>query len=129
MSLATWKAEFYPKPADSKEAEAAPVAHSLRKWEGLKPNNLAKHDVRVSDRGVYDNNLRGFRVASDSCALCVKFLRGSDCGVCPLYEVRGNISCDNERPRESIDPFQAWWGYGDPSRMIYWLKRAAKIHA
>jgi hypothetical protein len=35
MSLESWKAEFYPIPADEVKKKDA-LAHSLRKWEGLR---------------------------------------------------------------------------------------------
>lgn len=39
MSLETWKEEFYPIPADE-VPESQALAHSLRKWEGLRKENL-----------------------------------------------------------------------------------------
>lgn len=41
MSLAAWKAEHYPVDAANVPAEEA-VAHSLRKWRGLRPRVLER---------------------------------------------------------------------------------------
>jgi hypothetical protein len=45
MSIETWKAEYYPCDADSDEAQAAPAAHGLRKWYGLRPEAIARHGL------------------------------------------------------------------------------------
>ena len=44
MSLESWKAEFYTIPA-SKCPEEYAIEHSLRKWTGLLPENLDKHEL------------------------------------------------------------------------------------
>jgi hypothetical protein len=36
MSLASWKAEFYPTPASRIKTVLGAVKHSLRKWKGLR---------------------------------------------------------------------------------------------
>lgn len=44
MSLETWKQEFYPVSAEEAVVDAiAAVNHSIKKWEGLRPNTLANH--------------------------------------------------------------------------------------
>ena len=44
MSIESWKAEFYPTPADEASKDQA-IAHSLRKWEGLRKENLDRHEL------------------------------------------------------------------------------------
>lgn len=45
MSLITWKAKFYPEPANARMSKRDALLHSLRKWEGLTKENLKKHDA------------------------------------------------------------------------------------
>ena len=45
MSLETGKAEFVPCEATSSEALAKPITWAIRKWEGVRPENLEKHGV------------------------------------------------------------------------------------
>ena len=56
MSLLTWMKEFYPTPADSLQAQKAPAAHSLKKWQGLTRDNLRKHKVKVDDSSLIDGD-------------------------------------------------------------------------
>lgn len=46
MSLETWKQEFYSLPASNAPIEQA-LDHSIKKWAGLQPDNLAKHSVEL----------------------------------------------------------------------------------
>ncbi len=64
MSLATWKAEFYPFTAEKCAAEFPEEAldHSIRKWEGLSPENLKKHGVLLSPRKAPLQGWRSFVV-------------------------------------------------------------------
>jgi len=54
MSLQSWLAEFMPHAADSEEAQRAPAAHANQKWEGLRPENLARHGVEKQDVWITD---------------------------------------------------------------------------
>lgn len=133
-----WVDEYYPVPATSPKARRAPVAHSLRKWNGLQPAALAKHGMlRVGRRilSVDEDEDQTFTINSDSCALCWKYLKTgrpaedhSRCGDCPLRKVRGGVPCDTTRPREDMSPYHRWVETGNPGRMIYWLRKAREIH-
>ena len=86
MSKKSWEKEFYPVEADSKEAMARPIAYSLKKWRGLTPENLARHNLTESP----------IEISGDTCALCQTFDKGgsTQCRRCPLYRARGGVPCD-----------------------------------
>ena len=113
MSLATWKAKYYPVPADQvSEADAA--AHSLAKWRGLRPAALRRHGFKVDDEPI--------SIHSESCSLCCihKPLGWKDCGPCPLvrkglYEYFG---CKKE--------WRLWAYNNDPEPMIAALEAVVK---
>ena len=53
MSLESWKNEFYPVSAGALAAtpgvtDLQMVDHAIRKFEGLRLENLTKHDVKLS---------------------------------------------------------------------------------
>ena len=117
MSLQTWKKEFYPIPAEQ-VLSADAVAHSLRKWEGLKPKNLAKHDLISHGEVIIDDDGNELGIDASSCALCNHYI-DDDCAECPLALVRGGVSC---AMRDS--PYHAFMESDDPNPMIKWLKKA-----
>jgi hypothetical protein len=139
MSLASWKAEFYPIPADETAKDAA-VAHSLQKWRGLTPDNLARHGIKRAQFGSIEDKAERFSVNTETCALCCHYRDDedflddddeplSDCGACPLAAARGSVSCDNEREEEKKSPYQSWVDKGDPSPMLLWLEKAQSVDA
>ena len=110
MSLDTWKAEFYPVPADS-VAETDALTHSLRKWEGLRKESLEKHGLRT--------NVGWFRIDRSTCALCQRHLKSYTCRTCPIatVDVEGNsVCCDDE--------YRIWVFEKDPEPMITLIKNA-----
>jgi hypothetical protein len=126
MSLHSWKKEFYPKGAHSAEAKADPIGHSLRKWTGLLPKNLAKHGLKVENllQLIRDDTDHLFRITGSSCALCAvyfKTTKNDPCQACPLYKALGNVACD--APHK---PYRKWHITGDPRPMIRALRRAQK---
>ena len=131
MSLETWKSEFYPIDADKVEAEDA-ISHSLNKWIGLQPENLAKHDVRASlYDGITDGSDRMY-VGGDACALCFHHYDqdwcddddedADPCGECPLKMARGGVPCDKVREDEVRSPWSEWNNDKKPGLMIHWLE-------
>ncbi len=119
MSLATWKAEFYPIPADAVPKDQA-IAHSLQKWQGMTAANLAIHGVSVTDSGDLEDDDQFLEISTRTCALCEHYYV-YDCHECPLTAVRGE-------PCHSGDhaPFDAWMDGGDPLPMIALIESAAK---
>lgn len=101
MSFETWLDEFYSDvyelDEDTPDIEA--VKHSLRKWTGALPENLAKHELRYAAWTILPNcskDYASFRFDSESCSLCHLYMNeGGDCSACPLYQSAGYVSCDS----------------------------------
>ena len=154
MSLYSWSKEFYPVKA-SKVHMSKATEHSLRKWEGMRPENLEKHGLRVSSDGyaIQEKDDLSIKLGIDdsSCALCYHYVK-ENCIFCPLAIVRGGCRCDltvrhsinidrsdlDANPRlsdedkemllaEERSPYQSFSRYSDPEPMIFWLKRADQL--
>lgn len=127
MSIKTWKDEFYPVHAREVNGEEAAILHSLRKWEGLRAENLAKHGL-VRGRGwsLKDgDDEHAFSVSAVSCSLCAAFLDdeppegGSECWKCPLFRVQGAPCCEGDD-----NPFDHFFIAGDAEPMIALIRSA-----
>lgn len=142
MTVKTWISEFYPKPVKDTTPEEA-VQHSLTKWEGLTPENLAKHNVRINFYGTVtgqslDDQHDDISMNGSTCALCHHFLNHDDedmgpCEPCLLYKARGDVACDAERDDEEVAPWYAFRSNNEslntPEPMIFWLKKAVEYQA
>lgn len=150
MSKESWLAEFYPitaKQAVQQGGGAVPlIEHSLRKWEGLRPENLERHGVRIDSLGdvVTDDASRPgigdipvVRIDATTCSLCEEyFLRfrgggGDACSACPLAQVRHGVACTDRAKSENMPPWSArprvlfdGRKSGSPEPMIEWLRKA-----
>lgn len=152
MSLASWMREFYSIDASAPTTERGAVEHCIRKWEGLRPENLARHQMQAvrplgleCNEDAYDiveigsehliheelncfspasaRQMRVFRVSSDTCALCA--LHSNRCTECVLYKARGDLDCySNKSDEEKDTPFEIWGAEQDPEPMIFWLVKA-----
>jgi hypothetical protein len=130
MSLETWKKEFYPEEAKTVIGDKA-IAHSLRKWEGLTPENLVKHGIVRKKTRLIANREDDFYVDCDSCALCVHYLNyavpedQNECVACPLFKLIGASCVENDS--DTVDknqiPFQIWWRTGNAQPMIDALRK------
>lgn len=102
MSLETWLAEYYPTPANEvPEGEA--LDHSIRKWLGLRAENLSKHKVTLLDTVIFDDDdiedephdELGISINGDTCALCEHHheydgsLSILTCPTCPIVVATG----------------------------------------
>ncbi|HVC31885.1 MAG TPA: hypothetical protein VNL16_00075 [Chloroflexota bacterium] len=121
MSLKTWREEFYPTAAAAQTTNTA-VAHSLLKWIGLRPENLAKHGLTAT-RSRLDGATGelSFFVTSNTCALCVLYFDADSddpCVTCPLSVSRGNVACD-----EGDSPYEKFVEGNNPEPMIAALKK------
>lgn len=115
MSLETWKAEFYLIPSDE-VSESQALAHSLRKWEGLRKENLEKHGVGAT--GGYVDEMS---IDSSTCTLCHHHIDSVRCATCPLVKLTMGGNCDSE---------YVWWNHaGDPEPMIELIKNAINREA
>lgn len=124
MTIKTWIAEFYPITAKraAKGSALDATIHSLRKWEGRRPEAMARHGVSLGwQHEIYDGKST-FMFSGETCALCVKYrLTWSGvCGECPLYLARDKVPCDGRMPGEDISPYNAF----SPEPMIAWLEKA-----
>ena len=117
---AIWLKKFYPVPSTRCKKKDA-LTHSLRKWEGLRPEVLTEHGLTQGLYKLYDSNdEQVLSVTSTSCALCHFYYdaEASDeeaCMLCPLFAVN-KASCD--------DAYQAFKGGGNPEPMITLIKQA-----
>lgn len=92
MSLKTWMKEFYPIDAHEVPREDA-ISHSLRKWEGLQPEALAKHKVTFkATEGYIKDRHDSLDIDESTCALCAHHL-DTRCKWCPLQLLLGE-PCD-----------------------------------
>jgi len=138
MSLRSWKQEFYPVTAKKLErsgaSEEALVEHSLRKWLGLRPAALRKHDVLFWHSEVtadsWSSHSSGLYIDAASCALCARHLRDASdparCNTCPLYRALGCRPCDVETP-EGNSPYGAGIAANNPEPMINALRAAKRV--
>lgn len=137
MSLQTWIDEHIAglstiAPNDN----VAQLRHSLRKWQGLRFEVLAKHNLALINRNtlVERSGRKRLYINSTNCALCLarKTVSGSvlcDGGPnshrvpnpCPLFSLLGE-SCDSIGK-----PFFVWCDTEDPEPMIDALGRALAI--
>lgn len=128
MSLQSWKEEFYPVDASEVKKEDA-LAHSLKKWIGLRYENLERHNVARHGSYLEDGEY-SFMVTADSCALCAHYLTPKPgvfrCGACPLAEAIG-ASCDQELVVGIPAPYFAFTRHGNPEPMIMHIEHAIKL--
>ena len=146
MSFSTWKKEFYPVKAETiakKGSEVDIVQHSLTKWIGLRPKNLAKHgmkrvefdlisevDANFDEWPYCDKN--SLSITDETCSLCQRYQyeeedSDNSCETCPLYIVRKNTPCTScEKDKERISPYSMFTVKGDPEPMIADLRRALR---
>jgi hypothetical protein len=125
MSLETWKKEFYPIEASEEMSAKEAIEHSLRKWKGLRSENLDKHGVDARAEVQYIFGEDSFlAIDGSSCALCVKFLELDEnlpwCYHCPLAKTLGR-SCGSDGM-----PYITWMETGNPEPMIKALRKTLK---
>lgn len=114
-----WLREFYPVPADSPEARAAPAQHSLRKWRGVRPATLRQYGVAVVHDVMLTNT--GLVLNAQSCALCVVYRKDGGCSECPLR--RFGSGDDPDFGCDDGSPYNHFHKTGDPERLIAALEQ------
>ena len=99
------------------------MEHSLRKWEGLRYENLNRHGLEAYSRSINESaeTAKYLEIDDGTCALCQM---GVGCSPCPLYKARGGSACDRRRFGEVKAPWYAWTDNRDPEPMIFWLTKA-----
>lgn len=112
MSIETWKQEFF--EADFQQERQC--QQSLKKWIGLRKENLEKHKCAREWNTILDVQRKGIRITAGTCSLC-HFNYETDeldeCEGCPLYKHLG-VSCD----ACSTSPYSFWLLSSDPEPMI-----------
>jgi len=113
-----WLAKYYPVQADQCPEKDA-IAHSLKKWRGLRPKVLKKYGLHVSRGNLWDeDDDLLLMVDGRTCALChwhTPVDPSEECRKCPI-----NGACS------SIGPWGDWIANDDPEPMIQALEKAAK---
>lgn len=124
MSFNTWKKEFY-SPI-SKVAKKNAAAHSLKKWIGLRPENLEKHGLTTDHCShIVDavSEIRVLEITDQSCSLCrwsslsKVGIRYANCNNCEYHEYYGK-DCDDYH-----GPYNSWTLGENPEPMIKALQR------
>lgn len=131
MSLQSWKEEFYPMRAWDTLKEAA-AEHSLKKWIGLRSENLARHGLIADGSAICEEERQHISLSINdrTCALCKHYLRlGSceaPCASCPIMQLTG-YSCDDDAyHRENYgteSPYGQFLDNKNPEPMIALLER------
>lgn len=121
-----WIEEFYPVEAQQAAgSDMEALQHSLLKWQGLRPENLAKHGViRRPYTSLHASGSESELLCVDasSCALCKRyFVR---CEPCPLYAANGGRTCADRGPLEDVSAWGAYVRHGNPEPMIALIERA-----
>lgn len=121
MSIKTWKDEFYPIEASEVEDDDVKLLeHSIRKWEGLRQENLDKHGVvqKCAHSIIKDRDGDYFSIDTTTCTLCCHYYDDkTDCKNCPLTQyLEKPCDCDND------SPYCIWCDTGDPEPMLEALK-------
>ena len=129
MSLESWKEEFYPYDATLVEQGDEALNHSILKWEGLKPGNIAKHGLKMNKQWLTESDEKKMSINGGCCSLCQAY----DCDSCPLAEARGGYPCDEKdyqdygEEDDMSDPWGVWQDRHSPYMMIYWLNKAKEF--
>lgn len=133
MSLATWKALYYPESAKeaAKRGVVAAIEHSLTKWRGLMASTLKAHKVHVTTWGDLDDGTSQRGIDSTTCALCMFCATEEyiDCDLCPLPKLRKGVPCYTQTPGEVGSPFGRFTDGKphNPKPMIALLEAALKV--
>lgn len=104
MSLESWKAEFYPIPARGVlKSELVAAQHSLLKWRGALPENLAKHGLQLNKCNGHNIEEIGgsgeFDFNAGTCALCEIHRNDNGrvvCDSCILNEITEGGACSSQ---------------------------------
>ena len=134
--MKTWLEIYYPECADETKRINA-IRHSLRKWIGLKEENLRRFNVGLSEVDYYpyvfakgadpESRIIILEIDSESCALCFWYYKErfsiingeNPCSACPLFDPVNEKSC-----ADSGGPYHAFAAETrDPSDMIKALRK------
>lgn len=124
MSLVTWMQEYYQPRENPTRLQA--LEESVKKWEGLQPTAMQKHQVEwgIGGWGIQDKYEVSLSVNDKTCALCQLYTSNTeeDCIECPLAQIRCGVRCDMLLGDEQQSPYRL--RYTQPHVMLNWLKQA-----
>ncbi len=107
MSIKSWKAKFYPEEAVAvalRGNDIECIEHSIRKWNGVSPENLQKHNVCIRGYRIEAKDVSWpyLPMVSETCALChltdIRHNEEQDddeCSQCPIVKATGT-KCDSQ---------------------------------
>jgi hypothetical protein len=133
--MKSWKEKFYPINASEAVAtDEMATMHSLKKWEGLLPENVQAHGLYLDGECLHTGGIfvgfvgSKFFIDKKSCALCQKnmFAYNINCDTCAINKHMG-VTCDSEIDDESLlcsheSPYNQLVDNNDPKPMIRLLK-------
>ena len=127
VSINSWKREFYQgRLKDAAKTALGAAKHSLRKWRGLKPKNLAKHNLTNRAFGIVNIDTNAtFDITAYTCALCLRARDAwseLDCNSC-AYKLANGYDCGSNYD----SGWHLWCDEQDPSKMIKELKKTIKF--
>jgi len=134
MSLQTWKDEFLPVPVDDTKdwSDLQRLTRDLKKWIGFRPENLAKHAVKLRYGELWNVGVAEYMHIGSTCSLCAKYNVVEDypdqCSNCPPYRARDGTECDQVLHVELVSPWRSLTHHKNPEPMIHWLT-VARDHA
>jgi len=124
MSIKTWKKEFYPSAALCPKTIKGRIKHSLRKWLGLLPKNLKKHNLKQVGWSLVSKKCNemehNFIVDGKTCSLCRKNSIKNNCKNC-IFTL--NIGRCDEPHGRLPSLYSTWVVRHNPEPMIkaLWL--------
>lgn len=142
MTMETWKAEFYPVPADTPMTDIEALEFSIQKWKGYRKENLDRHGLEVDPycnadivQLDYNERLSGqlgrpayrkvayFSFNSDTCPLCHIFLyANNNCSACVITKQLG-MACHGFKG----SAYREFRYSGDPEPMIKLLETTLEL--
>lgn len=96
MSGETWLKEFFfQQPEEVVNNFNLMLNHAKIKWNGLKKENLLKHNVCLKKNSLYDGESCFLVINHNSCAFCLSFFE-NECKGCPIFDKLGE-KCNEQR--------------------------------
>lgn len=129
MSLESWIKEFYQEDAETftNKSDTECLDHSIQKWTGALPENLAKHGMKYDNTILHQENSTescedsNLEFDDTTCALCQKYencVGYFDTKSCIIVEITG-------KPCHEV--YNA--SYNDPTEMLTLLKYVKDINS
>lgn len=129
MGLQDWKGAFYSDVEGAKGwTDKQCFEHTLKKYKGLKKENLNKYGVQLSGAVVRRDQSEEFFLGTDTCSLCTKYYGIEDdtveneCSICPLDQA-GYGCFTNDEDEDHKNLWAKMYDENDPTEMIQQMKK------